>query len=249
MPERQEDKRGGRADQLMPRSAYTSILFDLDNTLCYYPLSTAQVISEVLRRADLPEEVVGSVSWAAGQYDASWAEAERSSPSLSETRRRLWRRILAEVGRADDETADRMAGLHHVVRRESGVYLFPGTEELLADLSRRYRLGLLTNGSSEMQWEKIRLLGIEGPFEAIVVAGDVGIYKPDAEVFRLLLDRLAARPEDALFVGDSYDMDIVGAHGAGLDTAWIRAEDAPVEGGIRPEYLLAAASGLREVLL
>jgi 2-haloalkanoic acid dehalogenase type II len=232
----------------MPHPAYTAILFDLDNTLCYYPLTTAQVVSEILRRASLREEDVGSASWAADRYDALWVETERSSPSLFETRRRVWHRILTEIGEDDTGLADRIAEFHHRIRVESGVHLFPWAAPLLTDLGEHYRLGLLTNGSSEMQWEKIRSLGIRGAFDAIIVAGDVGIYKPDAEVFRLLLVRLKTDPEDALFVGDSYDMDIVGAHGAGLRTAWVHVSGIPT-GAVVPDYTFAAAAGLREVLL
>jgi HAD superfamily hydrolase (TIGR01549 family) len=233
----------------MPRRAYTTILFDLDNTLCYYPLSTEQAIAEAMERANVSEELVGSAKWASTQYDSHWVEAERSAPSLLETRRRLWRHILTEGGRTDSDLADRLAEAHHQVRQESGVKLYPGVGDLLADLGRCYRLGLLTNGSTEMQWDKIRLLGIERAFDAIIVAGDVGIYKPDPEIFRILLSRLEADPGTALFVGDSYDMDIVGAHGAGLDAAWIRTDGTPISGEVVPGLAFVSAADLREALL
>jgi HAD superfamily hydrolase (TIGR01509 family) len=232
----------------MTHSAVTTILFDLDNTLSYYPLSTRQVIDEMLKRAGLSETVIDSAEWAAQVYDSLWVETERASPSLFETRRRLWLRILEEAGRPNPELATRMAQLCHAIRRESGVCLFPWAAQLLADLKAHYRLGLLTNGSSEMQWEKIERMGIRNAFDSILVAGDIGIYKPDVEVFRLLLVRLGEDAEHALFVGDSYDMDIVGAHGAGLATAWIRPDGA-VPGAVVPDYSVATARDLREVLL
>jgi HAD superfamily hydrolase (TIGR01549 family) len=94
--------------------------------------------------------------------------------------------------------------------------------DLLNSLGRRYRLGLLTNGSTEMQWPKVRDLDLEPLFHTIIVAGDHGVYKPDGEAFRLLAERLGTHPDRTLFVGDNYESDVRGAHEAGMRTAWLR---------------------------
>jgi putative hydrolase of the HAD superfamily len=60
----------------------------------------------------------------------------------------------------------------------------------------------------------------------------VGIAKPDPAIYALALDRLRLPADTVLMVGDSYERDIVPAHGVGLQTAWLtrtgdaRAHDA-----------------------
>ena len=85
--------------------------------------------------------------------------------------------------------------------------------------------------------------------DAIIVAGDVGIYKPDPRAFALLLEEMDVTAEQTLFVGDTYDADIVGAHDVGMYTAWVnRGEDDKID-GVQPTFVTSETSLLREVLL
>ena len=53
-------------------------------------------------------------------------------------------------------------------------------------------------------------------FEFALAAGDVGVWKPDPEIFRFALHRLGTQPNETLYVGDNYYADVVGARRAGL---------------------------------
>lgn len=192
--------------------------FDLDGTLSYYPLSTQDVLRRSLARVGVPD-LLEDVDRAATHYNVAWPETERQSGSILEARKTLWTLL---VGERDDDLCERLAIAYDDIRRETGVHLYPGVRRMLASLRARYRLGLLTNGSTEMQWPKLRDLGVESSFHAIVVAGDQRVYKPDSRVFRLLADRLGCAPDRVLFVGDNYEADVCGAHDAGMRTAWLR---------------------------
>jgi HAD superfamily hydrolase (TIGR01549 family) len=175
---------------------------------------------------------------------------ERDAESTDELRLAVWRRLLTERGLSADGLAVRIAAEYGAVRRANGVCLFDGARELLSDLhAAGYGLGLLTNGLSDGQWEKIRSLHIEHDFDAVVVAGDVGVYKPDPRAFAVLLDRLGAHASKALFVGDSYEMDVLGAHAAGLAAAWVRPEGMPLPGDVVPLFAFPRAVDVREVIL
>ena len=225
------------------------MLFDLDGTLCYYTLSVEQVLDRALRRAQIAAEVLGDLRLAAARYAELWGDVQETLESTERIRLHIMERLLAERGSNDATCAARLSDAYGAVREESGVRLFGGAAELLRDMKRRCALGLLTNGPSDMQWAKIRSLGLDGLFDATVVAGDVGLYKPDVRAFELLLDRLHVRASCALFVGDSFDLDVVGAHRAGLRTAWIRRDGASPAEGIVPDLEIAGVASLREVLL
>ncbi len=235
----------------MPDSrAFTHIVFDLDHTLTFYPMSTAGVVAATFDRLGLPLGSIGTAEDLASRYDALWVALERGAESADGLRRAVWRKLLAERGFPADGLAERVAVEYGTLRRANGVRLFDGVRQLLSDLrAAGYGLGLLTNGLSDVQWEKIHSLDIEPLFDAVIVAGDVGLFKPDLRAFAALLGRLGAVPSRTLFVGDSYDMDVVGAHSAGLAVAWICPEGTPLPGDVVPRFVFPSVLGLREVAL
>jgi len=209
---------GGTTIQTTLPGDLEAVAFDLDSTLSYYPLSTQDVLRRSLARVGV-SDLVEDIDQAAACYNKAWPETERRCGSILETRKTLWELVL---GTEDPDLSERLAIAYEDVRNETGVLLYPGVRRMLTSLGARYQLGLLTNGSTEMQWPKLRDLGIESTFDAIVVAGDHDVYKPDNRVFQLLAEQLGTAPERVLFVGDNYQADIRGAHEAGMRTAWLR---------------------------
>jgi putative hydrolase of the HAD superfamily len=244
-----KDSGGGIAIQTKLLVHLEAVVFDLDSTLCYYPLSVEEVFTEALRRAEISPEVLGDLSGAAARYAQLWGEVQATLESTDRIRLHIIERLLLEHGSDHRDCAARLSEAYGMVRDESGVHPFVGVRALLNDLKGRYRLGLLTNGPSDIQWEKIRSLGFGQVFEAIVVAGDVGIYKPDVRIFEMLLDRLEVRASAALFVGDIYETDIVGAHRIGMRTAMVGRDLSLPLGDVTPDIEIQDVAALREVLL
>jgi len=244
-----KDRRGGIAIQTKRLADLRAVAFDLDNTLCYYALSVEEVFSEALRRAGIPPETLGDLTGAATRYAGLWGEVQETLESTAQIRLHIIERLLAERRSDDPAVAASLSDAYGAVREETGVRLYDGVRELLDDLKGRYTLGLLTNGPSDMQWEKIRSLGFGDTFDAIVVAGDIGVFKPDRLAFQSLLDRLGVRASESLFVGDTYGMDIIGAHEAGMRTVMIRRDPLPALGDVTPDLEIPDVASLREVLL
>jgi putative hydrolase of the HAD superfamily len=93
--------------------------------------------------------------------------------------------------------------------------------EILNYLNKKYKLAIITNGSSIMQNKKIDALGIRKYFNEIIISNDVGIKKPNKEIFILACDRLKIIPSEVVYIGDNFDIDILGATNAGLKAIWI----------------------------
>lgn len=85
------------------------------------------------------------------------------------------------------------------------------------------RLGVLTNGPSDHQWNKYRMLGLERyiPEKYVVVSADAGFSKPEKEIFRAAEKVIGLPPERLWLVGDSKKHDIEGAKSAGWHTVWL----------------------------
>ena len=82
--------------------------------------------------------------------------------------------------------------------------------------SRDVRISLITNGPYEHQLKKIRSLGLGKWIEEkdMIISSAVGISKPDERIFHMVC-------ESGLYVGDSYENDVIGAKKAGWDVIWL----------------------------
>jgi putative hydrolase of the HAD superfamily len=80
---------------------------------------------------------------------------------------------------------------------------------------RGLRMAVVSNANGTVR-AKLERLGLAPFFQTIVDSTEEGIEKPDPGIFRAALDRVGARPETTLHVGDLYYVDVVGARAAGL---------------------------------
>ena len=120
---------------------------------------------------------------------------------------------------------------------------FEETHEVLSALKGKYKLGIITNGYSSVQREKVRMAGIADYFQDIIVSGEEEFEKPDDRIFRLSCSNLGVTSEEAVYVGDYYPNDIAGALNAGITPLWVNAD--PEE---RKEYNGIRVSRLKEIL-
>lgn len=98
-------------------------------------------------------------------------------------------------------------------------------DSLTALRQRGYLVGIITNGTPRTQTLKIDHSGLRLYTDLVVLAGEEGIQKPDARVFRLAATRLGVPPTACMYVGDHPINDLEGARNAGFipvrkDAAW-----------------------------
>ncbi|MEX8519103.1 MAG: HAD family hydrolase [Leptothrix sp. (in: b-proteobacteria)] len=94
-------------------------------------------------------------------------------------------------------------------------------------LAARFPLLALSNGNADLV-----ATGLDRWFVGAVNARSCGVAKPDARIFAAACSQLDLAPEQVMHVGDDWQLDIVGARGAGLHTVWVRREShgAPLVG-------------------
>ncbi len=87
---------------------------------------------------------------------------------------------------------------------------------MLGELRNRgYRLHVLSNNSSILPLQ-LELIGTTDYFDTISWSEEMGVEKPDPRIFELALERIGATPAEAVYVGDSFEADVLGAAGAGI---------------------------------
>lgn len=84
------------------------------------------------------------------------------------------------------------------------------------------KVGIITNGSHDVQSRKIQLLGLEKYADEIIISGDIGVHKPNAEPFILMSQRLNIPPQELMYVGDHPVNDVEGSRNAGYTPVWVK---------------------------
>lgn len=103
----------------------------------------------------------------------------------------------------------------------------PGAAQTLAALaSRGYRIAVVSNADGRVR-ALLESAGLSRWLECVIDSAEVGVEKPDPRIFHAATDRLALSPAACAYVGDIYEIDVVGAAGAGLTPVLIGSGPAP----------------------
>jgi putative hydrolase of the HAD superfamily len=214
----------------MPNSSFAAapiapsprlLLFDLDDTLCDYASARA-----------LRLRIAFSLDLASGQdqpvgrdLDRMIVESLAMHPHGTDHFPELFRRF----GVGDPTVADAAADWYRR-NRFHGLALFDDTAAVLSALrdARRLaggtagrRIGVITNGPTEVQRAKVELLGIEDLVDFVIISDEFGAAKPDPTIFREALRLGESAAAEAVFVGDSIEHDMAGARASGIRAIWM----------------------------
>jgi putative hydrolase of the HAD superfamily len=100
--------------------------------------------------------------------------------------------------------------------------LFAESSQVLDALAPRYRLGLVSDSQAPYILPELRMASLDGLFETVVISSQFGYRKPDPRLFQPALQRMSLSKNEVIYVGDSWDRDMVGARDAGIRGIWIR---------------------------
>jgi putative hydrolase of the HAD superfamily len=187
-----------------------ALLFDFGGTL------DAEGVAWKTRFARLWRDEAGDVDsdvFDQAFYGADDALVGRISPGtkLSETVRLLTDGLAQRLPARDSEAARRVADRFCADASER----LAASAAFLARLARRHRLGVVSNFYGNLSAVCMEA-GLAPLLSVAIDSATVGFQKPDARIFQAALDALGARPDEAVFVGDSMERDMAGARAAGL---------------------------------
>ena len=125
-----------------------------------------------------------------------------------------------------------------------------GALSLLNTLKGKVKLGIITNGFTELQQTRLERTGLSDHFELLVISEQVGVAKPHVDIFNHALSEMGNPARDVvLMVGDNPESDILGGMNAGMDTCWINVDNKPLPMGITPRYQVSSLVELEDLLL
>ncbi len=103
--------------------------------------------------------------------------------------------------------------------------LFPQTKRTLIYLKQKgYVLGVISNGITIKQWEKLIRLDLHPFFDYVITSEEAGVEKPDKRIFELALEKMGCKAEESVMIGNKFNEDIMGALNAGISAILVNSE-------------------------
>ena len=126
--------------------------------------------------------------------------------------------------------------------------LYPCTKALLERLSQNYHLGIIANQKmgTEGRLEKWK---IKDYFDVIISSTELGVSKPNLQIFEIAMKKAGCQPNNAIMVGDRIDNDILPAKLLGMKTVWVKQAFAEYQpDSVIPDYTINSIEELESVL-
>ncbi|HSZ41728.1 MAG TPA: HAD family hydrolase [Trebonia sp.] len=202
-------------------SSFDAVLFDLDDTLLDGENAWQSGLKRLLARCPEVSPVRARSAWDAAfeQHFPRYLSGELTFDAHRAARMRSWA-DLVDVALPLDAELDWFGD--YLVGYEAGWIAYPDVTPCLDTLAGSgLRLGIITNGDSAQQRDKLEVLGLTDMFAVVVAAGDIGIAKPDPRIFHHAAGALGLAPRRCAFVGDLRETDAIGAAGAGMKGIWL----------------------------
>lgn len=200
---------------------YKHLFFDLDHTLWDFEANSRQTLEELYSVMELRSRGVHDFDLFHKNYlahnDKLWERYRNGYIKVDELRwKRMWLTLL-DFKIADEPLARNM-GVHFLDLLPTRKLLFPYTIEILDYLvEKNYILHLITNGFEKTQHSKLQHSGLSKYFAEVITSEGSNSLKPHKEIFEYAFQKTGAQPEESIMIGDTIDVDILGAINAGID--------------------------------
>jgi putative hydrolase of the HAD superfamily len=189
-----------------------AVLFDAGNTLVF--LDYARLAAEVGSALGLTLTSEGL----SGHVSAASQAMERASGN-DQHRAAAYLEALFLLGGVPRERLGEVRNCLSRMHRQR--HLWSSVAERSAESLQKLRdagllLGVVSNSDGRVE-QALQAAGLRNYFDVVIDSALVGVEKPDPRIFHAALDALGVTPGEALYVGDLYEVDVVGARAAGME--------------------------------
>ncbi len=207
---------------------YDAVFFDMGYTLVYFDPPREVIVQEALRtigaeRSIAEIEAALQEVWGSYYQDTALTPFPPTAEYDHQMDMEIGRRFLSHLGLEVD--ADTLQAYRQArdswFSRPGVIRPYPEVFDVLTRLQELgYRLGIISNWGWNLG-KRVAQVGLDRFFELIWASAYAGYHKPHPEIFRQALTQMDLLPERALYVGDSYQYDVLGARNAGMAVAWV----------------------------
>lgn len=201
------------------------ILFDLDNTLFSFESYWTQATTDTFYESTLTKELpFDEFFFHYRHYDKQfWELHYRGQISLDEVRQQ---RLIHTLKHFNLKISIDEANAYFHEFFITLINLLEPNEEIneyLRELKKTFQVGIITNGKANEQRSKLDKLHLYEVFteDEIFISEELGFEKPQREAFHVPLSYYGIDSKQSLYIGDSWNNDVVGAINAGMSAVWI----------------------------
>ncbi len=234
---------------------YKHLFFDLDHTLWDFEANSRQTLEELYQSLNLKEKGIHDFDLFHKNYlahnDKLWDRYRNGYIKVDELRwKRMWLALL-DFKIADEKLAREM-GTIFLDLLPTRKLLFPYTIEILNYLAEKnYQLHLITNGFEKTQHGKLKSSGLDKYFLKVITSEGSNSLKPHKEIFEYAFQRTGASPSESIMIGDTIEVDILGAVNAGIDQVHVNhlTKEVQLVNGKAPTYTVYSLKELESIFL
>lgn len=204
-------------------SKYTTLLFDLDNTLLDFTKAEFLCIKELFKRHGLPNDDQ-SVKRYSEINDDYWKAFERGEIKAEQIYTGRFDTFAKEKGvKADSK---KLAKDYLFLLSQCAIEVENCQKVLVYCKQKGYDICVITNGIAYNQHSRVEKSCIKNYISHLFISEELGSKKPEKEFFDRVLQEICEKDKSKILViGDSPSSDILGAKNAGLDSCLIKEEE------------------------
>lgn len=183
-----------------------------------------------------------------GTFDDPTDSFQKMKQIIPTYRKEAWTNGLNALG-IDDAKLGAELGERFVEERKKSPFVYEDTYAVLDALKGKYQLVLLTNGAPSLQNLKLEITPEIRPyFDHVIISGDFGKGKPDAQLFKYMMDKAGITASEGIMVGDNLNTDIKGSARVDMKNVWINREGNANETDVTPTYEVTSLTELVRLL-
>lgn len=225
---------------------YKVILFDADETLFDFKKAEKEAFKNTMIEFGFDYDESYHFSIYKEINTAIWKELEEGFITQAKLKTERFKRLGTKLNANFNEHEFATSYMKHL---GDGSFLFDGAAKLIEDLSTNYTLSIVTNGLTAVQERRVKNSDIAKHFKDIVISEEVGISKPNPEIFEYALKNLSVfNKDEVLMIGDSLTSDIRGGINYNIDTCWFNPYKNENNSGLSPTYEVSNYQELKNLL-
>ncbi|MES2856692.1 MAG: YjjG family noncanonical pyrimidine nucleotidase [Bdellovibrionota bacterium] len=226
--------------------AYDLFLFDFDDTLMDFAASERHAFTNALKAFDIHDGHTELLESYKTFSLALWARLERGEITRDVLRSERFRQTFEK--HALSAPADEV-GHKYLELLPEICEMIEGSEEICEYLSRRGKIGIITNGFLTVQKRRLAISPISRYVDFVLVSEECGFTKPDVRFFEHAAQMVPGFSKSkTLVVGDRLEADILGANGFGVASCWFNPKGAPLTGTAKPTYQIRKLEELKAII-
>jgi putative hydrolase of the HAD superfamily len=228
---------------------YRHLFFDLDHTLWDFEANARATLEELYQSLQLENRGVDDFELFYRNYlahnETLWERYRKGMIKQEELRVKRMRMALLDFKIADEILTKNMS-VRFLDLLPTRTILFPDTREILYWLKNKdYQLHLITNGFEITQHSKLKYSGLDHFFTEVITSEGSGSLKPHEEIFEFALSKSGATKQQSIMLGDSIEVDIMGAKNSGIDQVYVN--HLGVDPPMKPTYTVTSLKQLEEI--